>query len=259
MTMAHRVCGSCGCVLTKKSSVGRWPLFCEPCRLERDNAHSASRSKRRRVARPPTAEPMSCKVCGETKPADAFRLAAHLTAGRRLECRPCENAAKSAHRKANPRNRQGELRRWRFDPRAAVARRLQKQFERKRNGVQIGHLLRTALRKEHGTRLDHWLGYTVPELRAHLESLFTDGMDWNAFLSGRIHIDHVKPLASFDLTDERQLWQAWQLSNLQPLWAKDNLSKGSAYAGVRHRGASIPWARPVLRPPAASFVHSAET
>lgn len=46
-------------------------------------------------------------------------------------------------------------------------------------------------------------------------------------MAGEIHIDHVRPLASFDLEDPDQVLEVWALPNLQPLWAADNLAKGS--------------------------------
>lgn len=52
-------------------------------------------------------------------------------------------------------------------------------------------------------------------------------MDWECFNGGLIHIDHRRPLASFDLDDPEQVMAAWSLSNLQPLWADHNLSKGA--------------------------------
>ena len=44
-------------------------------------------------------------------------------------------------------------------------------------------------------------------------------------------IDHIRPLSSFDLTDHEQVKQVCHYSNLRPLWAIDNLSKGSKVGG----------------------------
>jgi hypothetical protein len=51
-------------------------------------------------------------------------------------------------------------------------------------------------------------------------------MSWDNWTTDGWHIDHIKPLASFDLTDRQQLLLACHYTNLQPLWAIDNLSKG---------------------------------
>ena len=70
------------------------------------------------------------------------------------------------------------------------------------------------------------LGCTIDELKTYLESKFQSGMNWDNWTHDGWHIDHIKPLASFDLTDRNQLLEACHYTNLQPLWAKDNLSKG---------------------------------
>ncbi len=67
------------------------------------------------------------------------------------------------------------------------------------------------------------LGCTVQELKNYLESKFSVGMNWNNH--GLWHIDHVKPLASFDLTNLDEMKLACHYTNLQPLWAKDNQEK----------------------------------
>jgi hypothetical protein len=41
-----------------------------------------------------------------------------------------------------------------------------------------------------------------------------------------IHIDHIVPQKSFDLQDDNKWRACWALTNLRPMWAKDNLSKG---------------------------------
>lgn len=73
------------------------------------------------------------------------------------------------------------------------------------------------------------LGCTVDEARAYLESLFQPGMTWENWSLRGWHIDHKRPLKSFDLTDSAQLAQACHYTNLQPLWAFDNYSKSDSY------------------------------
>lgn len=71
------------------------------------------------------------------------------------------------------------------------------------------------------------LGYTLEELMTHLEKQFTKGMTWNNY--GEWHVDHKIPMNSFNFesTDDIGFKECWKLSNLQPLWGLDNLSKGS--------------------------------
>lgn len=69
------------------------------------------------------------------------------------------------------------------------------------------------------------VGYTLEDLRCHLERLFLPGMTWQNM--GHWHIDHVRPVSSFNITncDDLAFRECWSLSNLQPLWAVDNLKK----------------------------------
>ena len=71
------------------------------------------------------------------------------------------------------------------------------------------------------------LGCTINELKAHLEAQFVQGMTWDNWAYDGWHIDHIKPLASFDLADREQFLQACHYTNLQPLWAEENLSKNA--------------------------------
>ncbi len=73
------------------------------------------------------------------------------------------------------------------------------------------------------------LGCTITELRAHLESLWEPGMSWENWGRGPEDwsIDHIKPLASFDLTDREQFLRANHYSNLRPMWHALNMKKGA--------------------------------
>lgn len=69
------------------------------------------------------------------------------------------------------------------------------------------------------------LGYSAEELRIHLENQFLPGMSWEE--RSAWHIDHIKPVSAFiaeGITDPKIINA---LSNLRPLWARDNLVKGA--------------------------------
>jgi len=74
-----------------------------------------------------------------------------------------------------------------------------------------------------------YLGCTLGELRTHLENKFQEGMNWEN--QGEWHIDHIRPCASFDLSEEENINKCFHYTNLQPLWAIDNLMKGCKYDG----------------------------
>lgn len=73
------------------------------------------------------------------------------------------------------------------------------------------------------------LGCTEEEFKKHLETQFQSGMSWDNYGVGGWHIDHIKPLALFDLSDSKQIKLACHYTNLQPLWETDNLKKGRNY------------------------------
>lgn len=74
-------------------------------------------------------------------------------------------------------------------------------------------------------------GCTQKELKQHLENQFQEGMTWDNY--GEWHIDHIKPCASFDLTDKDQQRECFHYTNCKPEWESDNLSKGSLWEGKR--------------------------
>ena len=59
----------------------------------------------------------------------------------------------------------------------------------------------------------------------YIEKQFRPGMSWANWGNRTWHLDHKKPLDSFDLTDEIQFQAACHFSNYQPLWATENLQK----------------------------------
>jgi hypothetical protein len=68
-------------------------------------------------------------------------------------------------------------------------------------------------------------GTSMKQVIKHIEEQFQDEMSWDNH--GQWHIDHIIPLASFDLNQLEDQKKAFHYTNLQPLWALDNLIKGS--------------------------------
>lgn len=69
------------------------------------------------------------------------------------------------------------------------------------------------------------IGCSIIELRNYLESKFIQGMTWEN--QGEWHIDHIVPCCNFDLSKIEDQKKCFHYTNLQPLWAIDNLKKGS--------------------------------
>jgi hypothetical protein len=71
------------------------------------------------------------------------------------------------------------------------------------------------------------LGCSITEFIQYIVGRFTRGMTLEKWHSGDIHIDHIRPVASFDLTDPIQQKTCFHYTNLQPLWQIDNMRKGA--------------------------------
>jgi len=134
--------------------------------------------------------------------------------------------------KANPEKVHKNAARWRKDnpEKVRVAHRkyirkrsrLDPEFRASRNiRSRISVMVRSC-----GMSTSQLTGCSPSYLRSHLESLFQEGMTWENYGS-YWHVDHVLPLASFDLTDLEQIKYANHWLNLQPLKAAENLAKGA--------------------------------
>lgn len=76
------------------------------------------------------------------------------------------------------------------------------------------------------------IGCEIDYLMYHLQSQFKPGMTWDSYGKKGWVIDHIKPCSSFDLTKPEEQEKCFHYTNLQPLWAKDNLSKSSKYDSI---------------------------
>lgn len=79
---------------------------------------------------------------------------------------------------------------------------------------------------KHYSKFKEHVGCSYEQLVEHLESQFVEGMTWENYGLRGWHIDHIKPVCSFDHTDTDEVRECWHYSNLQPLWAIDNWKKG---------------------------------
>lgn len=80
-------------------------------------------------------------------------------------------------------------------------------------------------RNQKAAKTRELLGCSEAVLKQHLEALFVPGMTWENY--GPVwHVDHKRPCASFDFSDAAQQRECFNFTNLQPLFAADNFSKG---------------------------------
>lgn len=144
-----------------------------------------------------------------------------------------DNIALRKWRASHPQEDRDNSKKWRTKNTDRVAK-YQKQWRRDAldNNLiyQIKHSLRCRLHSalsrghKHGSAVRD-LGCSIEELKSYIESKFQEGMNWDNWTTDGWHLDHIIPLASFDLTNPEEFKKACHYTNLQPLWAKDNLAK----------------------------------
>lgn len=190
----------------------------------------------------------TCSKCRALKLESDFSKRSVSLDGLAYMCKPCVSAYDSSRSQATEARRQSkrtwresnvetdrEVKRvWSRSNRSKIQNRISRRYGtdpayrtllilRARVGVALRGL---GVRKSGPTIA--LLGCTVPHLRAHLESLFKPGMTWENH--GPVwHIDHIKPCAAFNLTDPEQQRICFHWTNLQPLFALDNLRKSDNY------------------------------
>jgi hypothetical protein len=192
-----------------------------------------------------------CNTCSQDKPIDQFPFRPD-TKKYRSQCKSCHDQFHASYREkhrekakqvtkvwreANLERSRKNVRRWR-NANLEYAR--QKENEGKLQKLRtnpnyrlkfyirnrLANRIRRLVIKQRGEPLTfQLLGCDYLTLRKHLESKFTQGMSWENF--DKWHIDHIIPCKSFDLTKEDEQRRCFHYTNLQPLWAKDNLLKGA--------------------------------
>lgn len=185
-----------------------------------------------------------CKICGNRRAKEWRRANKERIKETSKEWRK-KNPEKQSkiserRRKKNPEKEAERIRAWRKKNPESHRKYYHKNKEeirqKQRDRLESDHLfkLRKTVRNRIGVALrdggyqkqcktSEMLGCDWQTLVEHLESQFTEGMSWENM--GEWHVDHRVPLSSANTPEE--LEALCHYTNLQPLWAKDNLSKGS--------------------------------
>lgn len=245
-----------------KTVKGGYRNQCKACRAaakRKSNERRRDERARTQAAFVAAGQPKTCTKCSKTKPQDQFNRNKQTPDGLHAYCRDCQGEIGRAWREENAEHRQAyqkayessgrgrERQRehyWRHrEKRLAAAakwnqengaRRWQRKKERPQEKLadylrsRLSRAVRAQMREQpertRGASAVRDLGCTLPELMRHLEAQFKPGMTWENY--GEWHIDHVEALSKFDLRDREQCRKACHYSNLQPLWATENLKKG---------------------------------
>jgi hypothetical protein len=166
----------------------------------------------------------SCYICKSKKDSTEFYKDSSRSQGIQSKCKECCNIIRkeskkkrmindSEYRKLD--NQKKEIKRQnreKIDPLFRLKRRTR-------------NLIRNSFRKQGYSKMSKTnsiLGISFEEFKVYFESRFVGGMSWDNM--GKWHIDHIIPLSSANSEDE--LIKLCHYTNLQPLWEKDNLSKG---------------------------------
>lgn len=161
-----------------------------------------------------------------------------LPSGFKSVCKQCTQHDDKARYLKNKEIIKVRARQWYAENKIRAAKTKQKLLQTNVNAKLADNLrsrLKTVLRGKSkvGSAVQD-LGCSLEELKTYIEAKFYKSnigseMTWSNY--GRLgwHIDHIKPLALFDLTDLDQLKQACHYTNLQPMWAEENWTKGKKY------------------------------
>tara|TARA_B100000795_G_C22748876_1_gene418511 strand:- start:74 stop:1024 length:951 start_codon:yes stop_codon:yes gene_type:complete len=159
-----------------------------------------------------------CCSCKEWQSLEEYNLDKNRWDKLRIECKDClKKYRKKNRRKIQDNMNKYEKARKKIDPAFKLSKTLRSR---------LGSALRNQSAKKRNTTMN-LTGCTINFLKGYLEAKFIEGMTWENH--GEWHIDHIKPCCSFNLEDDEEHKKCFHYSNLQPLWAIDNLSKSGKY------------------------------
>lgn len=175
-----------------------------------------------------------CSRCGEMRELTEFSPSKQNKDGLASVCKPCRremakiywshNKVRQSLKHAQKRRVNGESVRRYF--RAYQKRRREANFQW-RFRVNLRSRIAKALRRNpKSARTVVLIGCSIVQLREHLERQFRHGMTWENY--GPVwHVDHIRPCVSFDFSSPAQQRECFHFTNLQPLFAAENLRKAA--------------------------------
>lgn len=176
----------------------------------------------------------TCSKCSVIKPLSEFRKNKQSKDGYTIYCKQCCREKDKAYRdsgkkrEANQRNATAykEVNR-RYNQSVKGRQRACRFRENNRISCNLRYRISDLCRGIGRPKSKDLLGCSWEEFESYISRLFLPGMSWRNYGLHGWHIDHIKPCSSFNLSDPKQIQECFHYSNLQPMWAKDNLSKGN--------------------------------
>jgi len=179
----------------------------------------------------------TCTKCKQTKALTEFGKRSQNPDGLFNQCKVCKNIRSQKWKQ----NNREKVNAYYQNNREKILKKSKRPEAKKRRNARRKERLKTdpqfKIRSYLGSRLWRALngisksastmtlvGCSISHLKDHLEKQFLPGMTWKNY--GPVwHVDHMMPCDSFDLSDPEQQRQCFHYTNLQPLWASENMSK----------------------------------
>jgi hypothetical protein len=234
-------CRKCSEVIdpSEKRASGGNLNVCKPCRVAYFDAYNATRDRASQTPKTDTQKRDKAAYCANYWRNNRDRLADYQARYREAN-RERINARQRAYRDKNLEDVKASKKRRKHTTNARNKYRYEtdpcyklKMLVRARLREVIVDLKGVSFTSGESYRL---LGCSLAELKTHIEQQFRDGMTWENHASVW-ELDHIKPLAGFNLIDPPQLAEACHYTNLQPLLCSENSMKSDFYNGVRARRA----------------------
>lgn len=174
-----------------------------------------------------------CKSCSARLETGKFSKCAKEKDGLQSKCKSCYKIYQAKRYLANKEKINAANKSWyESNKQQVIARTVAYKKERRQADplfkatVNLRRRLNRALKASRWHKncdFNSYIGCTLSDLHTHMEVQFTVGMTWGNY--GQWHIDHIIPLSSAQ--SESELFKLCHYTNLQPLWALDNIKKGS--------------------------------